>query len=107
MFCFCVFVFVPFPLLHRSIIRFPTFPPLIIRCVFFCVFSHPLFILFVAAAGAKITGGQRLVYNVTAGTKVPIECDARGQPLPKIELFIGDRSVSDLKKLSKTRFLVF
>ena len=43
--------------------------------------------------GAKITGGQRFVYNVTVGTKVPIECDARGQPPPKIELFIGNFSV--------------
>ncbi|KAH7638363.1 tyrosine-protein kinase transmembrane receptor ror2-like protein [Dermatophagoides farinae] len=40
--------------------------------------------------GAKITGGQRFVYNVTKGTNVPIECNARGQPAPKIELFNGD-----------------
>lgn len=43
--------------------------------------------------GAKITGGQRFVYNVTKGTNVPIECNARGQPAPKIELFIDNRSV--------------
>ncbi|XP_027205608.2 tyrosine-protein kinase transmembrane receptor Ror2-like [Dermatophagoides pteronyssinus] len=45
--------------------------------------------------GAKITGGQRFVYNVTKGTNVPIECNARGQPAPKIELFIDNRSLID------------
>ena len=47
-----------------------------------------------APDAAKITGGQRFVYNVTVGTKVPIECNARGQPPPKLELLVENDSVS-------------
>ncbi|KAF7494770.1 Muscle, skeletal receptor tyrosine protein kinase [Sarcoptes scabiei] len=45
--------------------------------------------------GAKITGGQRFVYNVSVGTQVPIECNARGQPIPKIELLLGNKTLLD------------
>ncbi|KAJ6224761.1 hypothetical protein RDWZM_003306 [Blomia tropicalis] len=47
---------------------------------------------------AKITGGQRFVYNVTVGTKVPIECNARGQPPPKLELLVENDSLLDKDK---------
>lgn len=50
--------------------------------------------LFNILDGAKITGGLRFVYNITKGTNVPIECNARGQPAPKIELFIENQTVN-------------
>lgn len=60
---------------------------------YFYLFFILILIILIILDGAKITGGLRFVYNITKGTNVPIECNARGQPAPKIELFIGNQTV--------------